>query len=119
MPGQVRRILDCHLGHPSFSPAPFHRTQYATSSPNVFVNDPETLNGSGDNYGAVRLGDITFCTDPAAEASPDVYANNIRVHRKWDATGGHDSWIPNFALTASDNVFVNGDDSYKKVPSPD
>lgn len=100
MPGQVRRILDRHIGHASPTPNPFHQTRYATASPNVFVN----------GYGAVRIGDVCFCTDPAIVGSPDVYVNGIKTHRKYDATGGHQSWVPNAALTGSPNVFVNGND---------
>lgn len=97
MPGQVRRIQDVHIGHASFTPNPFHQTRYATASPNVMVN----------KTGAVRIGDITFCTDPAVQGSPNVFVNKIKTHRVGDATGGHQSWVPNAALTGSPNVFVN------------
>jgi len=98
MPGVVRVGLDVHNGHASPTPSPFHRTAYATGSPNVYTNNART----------VRRGDITSCGDPAVGASPNVFANNIPVHRKNDSTGGHASWVPNFAKTASDDVIANG-----------
>jgi uncharacterized Zn-binding protein involved in type VI secretion len=55
----------------------------------------------------VRIGDTTVCGDPADAGSANVFANNIAVHRKGDATGGHGSWVPNSAKTGSDNVFAN------------
>lgn len=97
MTGQVRRFQDLHVGHASPTPNPFHQTRYAEGSPNVIVN----------GTGAVRIGDETFCTDPAAEGSPNVIVNNIKTHRRLDATGGHQTWVPNAALTASTNVIIN------------
>lgn len=98
MPGVVRVGLDSHVGHASPTPNPFHRTSYAVGSPDVYVNGAK----------AVRIGDTTSCGDPASAGSPNVYVNNIKVHRLGDGTGGHGSWVPNSAATASTNVFANG-----------
>ena len=97
MPAVVRTNADVHNGHASPTPGPFHQTSYATGSPNVFTNNEKT----------VRIGDTTICGDPAVGSSSNVYANNILVHRKGDATGGHGSWVPNAAATGSPNVFAN------------
>jgi len=98
MTGMVRTNKDVHIGHASPTPNPFHQTAYAVGSPNVFTNEEHQ----------VRIGDTTYCTDVASEGSPNVFANFIPVHRRADATAGHASWVPNAALTASDNVFANG-----------
>jgi uncharacterized Zn-binding protein involved in type VI secretion len=98
MPGQVRVGLDSHIGHASPTPNPFHKTSYASGSPNVNAN----------GAAVVRKGDSTGCGDPAVGCSPNVFANGICVHRKGDATGGHGSWVPNAAATGSGNVIVNG-----------
>jgi uncharacterized Zn-binding protein involved in type VI secretion len=98
MPGQVRTNKDLHVGHASPSPNPFHQTPYAVGSPDVYANDENV----------VRIGDTTYCGDPAATGSPNVFANNIPVHRQFDATIGHGSWVPNAALTGSTDVIVNG-----------
>jgi uncharacterized Zn-binding protein involved in type VI secretion len=98
MPGIVRVGKDSHIGHASSTPNAFHRTSYATGSPNVFTNDAKS----------VRIGDTTACTDAAVEGSGNVYVNNIPVHRLADATQGHASWVPNAAATSSGNVFANG-----------
>jgi len=97
MPAVVRKGKDRHVGHASPTDNPFHQTNYAVGSPDVFTNDSAT----------VRIGDTTGCGDPASAGSPDVFANNIPVHRKGDATGGHGSWVPNVASTGSANVFAN------------
>lgn len=98
MPGIVRVGKDSHIGHASSTPNAFHRTSYATGSPNVFTNDAKS----------VRIGDTTACTDAAVAGSGNVYVNNIPVHRLADATIGHASWVPNAAATSSGNVFANG-----------
>jgi len=98
MPGAVRTNLDIHVGHASPTPNPFHQTAYASGSPDVFVN----------NEKVVRIGDVTYCGDPAVGASPNVFANNIAIHRQFDATGGHGSWVPNSAATGSTDVIING-----------
>lgn len=56
----------------------------------------------------IRIGDRTACTDPAVQGSPDYFANGIPVHRLGDDTGGHGSWVPNYALTGSPDGFANG-----------
>jgi uncharacterized Zn-binding protein involved in type VI secretion len=98
MPGIVRVGTDSHVGHASPTPNPFHKTSYASGSPNVFA----------DGAAVVRKGDSTGCGDPAVGASPNVFANGIAVHRKGDATSGHGSWVPNAAATGSGDVIVNG-----------
>ena len=98
MPRVTRVNKDRHIGHPSVTPNPFHRTAYATGSPNVYTNDEWTT----------RIGDITYCTDVAVEGSPNVYVNDIKVHRLHDGTGGHSSWVPNASSEGSPNVFANG-----------
>jgi uncharacterized Zn-binding protein involved in type VI secretion len=94
MPGVVRVGADQHQGH---SAKPFHKTSYASGSPNVFTNNSAT----------VRVGDSCACGDPAAAGSPNVFANSIAVHRQGDATGGHGTWVPNSAATGSSNVLAN------------
>lgn len=96
MPGIVRQG-DSHNGHASPTPSPFHKTTYSGGSPNVNVNGKAVQ----------RVGDTTSCGDPAVGASPTVFANGIAVHRLGDATGGHGSWVPNSAASASSNVFAD------------
>ena len=98
MPAVVRKDKDKHIGHASRTRNPFHQTKYGQGSPDVFVN------GSP----AVRIGDKTYCGDPATSGSPNVYINKIPVHRKGDSTGGHGSWVKNAAESGSPNVFANG-----------
>ena len=80
MPGVARRFIDSHIGHPSFTPNPFHRTNYATGSNNVFVN----------KLGVVRVGDITYCTDGALARNHGVYFSST-----WQALAlfGHNERI--------------------------
>lgn len=98
MPASVRTNKDKHVGHPSPSPGPFHRTAYAQGSPDVYINSEKS----------VRIGDKTYCGDPAVAGSPNVFVNSIAMHRLGDATGGHQSWVPNRASTGSPDVFANG-----------
>ena len=98
MPGIVRVDTDKHVGHASPSPNPFHQTLYEEGAATVFVN--------GDKV--VRIGDETYCGDPATAGSPDVFAEGEAVHRQDDATGGHTSWVPNRAETGSGDVIANG-----------
>ena len=97
MPEVVRKNVDVHEGHESSTPNPYHQTSYNVGSPDVFTNNEAT----------VRVGDTTVCGDPADAGSDTVFVNNIPVHRKGDATGGHGSWIPNAANTGSPDVFAN------------
>ena len=99
MPGVVRVNKDKHVGHASPTPNPFHQTKYKTGSEDVYVNDEKV----------VRVGDKTSCGDPADAGSGTVYANNIKVHRKDDATKGHGSWVANKAASGSTDVFADGD----------
>jgi uncharacterized Zn-binding protein involved in type VI secretion len=94
MPGMVRTNADAHTGHRG---KPFHKTFYASGSPNVFVN----------NQSVVRKGDSLACGDRANSASPNVFANGIAIHRQADSTTGHGSWAPCNAETGSPNVLAN------------
>lgn len=96
MPGIVRVGADVHSGH-SGRKVPYHKTSYASGSPDVFTNNAKT----------VRKGDTTGCGDPAVGASSNVFANNIPVHRNGDATGGHGPWVPNSASSGSSDVIAN------------
>ena len=98
MPAITRVGLDSHIGHSSPTPNPFHKTTYATGSPNVFVN----------GAAAVRIGDLTSCGDPAVGGSSTVFINGIAVHRQGDAKGGHQSWVPNASASGSPNTFAGG-----------
>ena len=97
MPGIVRRD-DVHVGHSSPTPNPKHTTPYVGGSENVFVNGKNAIRANQD---------LTSCGDPAVAGSPNVYVNSKPVHRRADATGGHGSWVPNAAASASVNVFAN------------
>lgn len=96
MPGIVRQG-DVHAGHASWTVNPFHKTAYVPSQNTVFVNGRPVI----------RKGDKTGCGDPAVGSSPDVYVGGILVHRLGDGTGGHKSWVPNRAASASGDVFAN------------
>ena len=74
----------------------FHQTAYASGSANVLTNGAST----------VRIGDATGCGDPATGGSSTVKVNNIGVHRKGDATGGHGSWVGNASASGSANVIA-------------
>ena len=95
MPGIVRVDLDKHIGHAK-AKTPYHQTAYKTGSVNVFVNGKK----------AVRIGDKTACNDIALEGSTTVFVNGIGVHRKDDATAGHNGWVANKAATGSTNVIT-------------
>ena len=98
MPAVSRVGMDQHIGHASPTPNPFHKTSYATGSPNVYVNGAK----------CVRITDVTACGDPAVAGSGTVFANGLKVHRIGDATGGHGSWVPNASASGSGNVFAGG-----------
>ena len=96
---RVTRVgLDSHIGHASPTPNPFHRTSYASGSPDVFAN----------GAAVVRVGDTTGCGDPATGGSSTVKANGRSVHRRGDGTGGHGSWVPNASSSGSSNDFAGG-----------
>lgn len=90
--------IDAHIGHASPTPNPFHKTTYASGSPDTYVNGAK----------AVRVGDTTGCGDPAVGGSSTVFINNIPVHRLLDSTGGHGSWVPNASASGSDDTFAGG-----------
>jgi len=95
----VTRVgLDSHIGHASPTPNPFHRTSYASGSPNVKVN----------GAAVVRVNDKTGCGDPATGGSSTVKVNGKSIHRRGDGTGGHGSWVPNASSSGSSNVFAGG-----------
>ena len=97
MPAVTRVGLDKHVGHASPTPSPFHKTSYASGSPNVFTNGAAT----------VRVGDKTGCGDPATGGSGTVFVNGLAVHRQGDGTGGHGSWVPSASASGSSNVFAD------------
>lgn len=97
MPEVVRANVDVHEGHESPSPGPYHQTSYTGGSPDVFTNDEATI----------RIGDATICGDEAAAGSDTVFINEIAVHRRFDATSGHGSWVENAAKTGSTTVWAN------------
>ena len=100
MPGVVRATLDKNVKHlDPFTPKPLHQAPYTKSDANVFVN----------NKPAIVIGDKTECGDEALIVSTNVFINGKGVHRKDDATKGHDKFLPSKAETGSENVFVNGD----------
>ena len=100
MPGMVRANTDRNVKHEDpFTPLPLHQAPYTKSGANVFVNGEP----------AIVVGDKTECGDEALEGSPNVFINGKAVHRKDDATKGHDRFLPSKAETGSENVFVNGD----------
>lgn len=96
MPEVTRVLVDKHVGHASRTPNPFHRTAYSTGSPDVKTN----------GYKTVRVGDVTFCGDPAVVGSSSVKVNGKKVHRKGDGTGGHGSWVPNESSQGSPDVIA-------------
>ena len=96
MPEVTRVDADKHVGHASPTPNPFHRTAYATGSDDVITNGKKT----------VRIGDVTYCGDPAVAGSGSVIVNGKPVHRKGDATGGHGSWVPNQSSEGSPDVIA-------------
>ena len=100
MPGIVRATLDKNVKHlDPFTPKPLHQAPYTKSGANVFVNGEP----------AIVVGHKTECGDEALTGSPNVFINGKAVHRKDDATKGHDRFLPSKAETGSENVFVNGD----------
>ena len=100
MPGMVRANTDRNVKHEDpFTPLPLHQAPYTKSGANVFVNGEP----------AIVVGDKTECGDEALTGSPNVFINGKAVHRKDDATKGHDRFLPSKAETGSENVFVNGD----------
>jgi len=96
MPEVTRVGTDSHVGHASPTPNPFHQTEYATGSPDVFVNGAK----------CTRIDDTTTCGDPATAGSSTVFVNGKSVHRKGDATGGHGSFVANESASGSDNVIA-------------
>ncbi len=100
MPGVVRNILDKNVKHlDPLTPLPAHQTPYVKTNGNVFVNAQR----------AIVVGDKTVCGDEALVGSSNVFINAKPVHRKNDATKGHDKFLPSKAETGSTNVFVNGE----------
>lgn len=97
MPEITRTNKDMHIGHESKTPNPNHRTAYAQGSPNTMCNGEKV----------VRIGDKTYCGDPAVAGSPNVIVNGKKVHRLGDATGGHSSWVPNASSSGSPNTIAN------------
>lgn len=97
MPGVVREG-DVHAGHASPTPNPFHQSSYGASQSRVYA----------DGSLVILKGDSTGCGDPAVGASPRVFVDGTPVHRLGDGTGGHGSWVPNAAASASSRVYADG-----------
>jgi len=94
----VTRKGDAHQGHASPTPNPFHKTTYASGSPNVKVNSKDVI----------RQGDSTGCGDSAVGKSSTVKVNSLGVHRVGDSTSGHGSWVANASAEGSGNVNAGG-----------
>jgi uncharacterized Zn-binding protein involved in type VI secretion len=109
MAGIVRANVDKHVGHASPTPNPFHQTAYAEPGVKVFI----------DGEQVIRKGDKTICGDPAVGSASNVYVEGKLVHLEGDATGGHESWVPNRAASGSSTVFVGNVFSYVINVSPE
>lgn len=96
MPGAVRADTDVHVGHASPTPSPKHQTAYVAGQTTVYVNGKPVI----------RKDDKTACGDPATGSANSVYAEGKLIHRLNDATGGHGSFVPNKAQTASGDVII-------------
>ena len=96
MPGAVRAETDVHVGHDSPTPSPKHQTAYVAGQTTVHVNGKPVI----------RKDDKTACGDPAVGSASSVYAEGKLIHRLNDATGGHGSFVPNKAQTASTDVII-------------
>lgn len=99
MPAVIRSGIDSHAGHFSPTPNPFHRTKYTT---------PGQGKVSAQGGLVVNTNGSTACKDPAVEGSSKVTAGGAAVHRAFDSTGGHGSWVANFAIGGSDKVSAGG-----------
>jgi uncharacterized Zn-binding protein involved in type VI secretion len=96
MPEVTRVMADMHVGHLCPEIPDFHKTAYATGSEDVLTNGMKT----------VRIGDTTACGDPAVAGSSSVIVNGKPVHRRADATGGHECWVPNQSESGSPDVIA-------------
>ena len=90
--------VDTHFGHASPTPNPFHITPYVATQFNV------TAMGTP----MITLGDFTACGDPVVGCSTLVTVGGKPVHRQFDATGGHEGWVPNAAATGRPLVKAGG-----------
>ena len=75
-----------------------------THAPNVFVEG--SLNVFINNENVVRVGDKSECGEEAIEGSSTVFVNQKALHRKDDATLGHDGFSQTITISGSDNVIV-------------
>lgn len=89
---------DKHFGHASPTPNPYHQTKYVASQTGV------TAMGSP----MITQGDATACGDPVVGFSTLVTVGGKGVHRQFDATGGHGTWIANAAATGRSSVKAGG-----------
>lgn len=90
--------VDTHFGHASPTPNPFHITPYvATQSLVTAMGTP-----------IITVGDLTACGDPVVGFSSLVTVGGKGVHRQFDTTGGHGSWVPNAAATGRPLVKAGG-----------
>jgi len=97
MPGIVRQG-DVHAGHASPTPNPYHQSSYNPAQSKVYA----------EGKLMITSGAATGCGDPVAGVSGRVFADGRAVHRLGDATGGHGSWVPNSAASASGRVYADG-----------
>ncbi len=95
---------DKNVGHASSCPNPFHQGTYRAG-----LNSTVYVNGKL----AIVIGDgMAGCADIAVGGSSTVFISGIAVHRKGDATSGHDlggcpgPFPANAAATGSATVFA-------------
>jgi len=90
---EVCTNLDKHIGHAK-PRNPFHKTPYIASQ--------DKVNAQGGFI--ITQGDSTACGDPVAAFSSKVKIGGKGVHRKGDATSGHEGWVPNSAASGRSKV---------------
>ena len=95
---EVSTTAHRHVGHASRTPNPEHRTYYKASQAKVKVEDRNVI----------RAGDETVCGDPVVGVSTKVFVGGKGVHRKGDATGGHETFVANASSEGSSKVNAGG-----------
>ena len=92
---EVTRVdTDSHIGHASSTPNPFHQTAYKEGSSNVITNGKPT----------VRIGDETYCGDPATGEPIGDSKMNLRAAIAGE-THEYTDMYPGMAKTARDEGF--------------
>jgi uncharacterized Zn-binding protein involved in type VI secretion len=104
MLGIVRAGIDKNVGHASPCPNPFHQGVYkAGLNSKVFVEGKLAI---------VKGDSMNGCDDTAVGGSAKVFVQGYGVHRRTDATSGHDlggcpgPFPANLALSGSGKVFA-------------